>query len=213
MKVALIGATGFIGSGVLGEAVRRGHQVVAIVRHPERVPALPGVTPAKADVNDTDTLTGLLTGQDAVISAFSPDKGLPDFYQRTVDGHQAIIAAVKRAGVKRLLAVGGAGSLEVAPGRQLIDEPDFPEGWKAGALATRQFLYSLREEPELDWTFLCPAQMIHPGEGTERFRLGTDQLLVDAEGRGLISVEDFAVAMIDELEQPSHSRQRFCVAY
>jgi putative NADH-flavin reductase len=109
--------------------------------------------------------------------------------------------------------VGGAGSLETAPGQQVIDQPGFPEDWKPRALGTRQFLYLLREEPDLEWTFLSPAQMLQPGERTGKFRLGGDQVLVDAEGQCRISLQDYAVAIIDELEQPRHVRQRFCVAY
>ena len=187
--------------------------MTAVVRHPERLPVRPGVTAQKGDVYDLDTLVGLLAGHEAVISAFSADKHAPDIYQSIVDGDKSIIAATKKAGVKRLLAVGGAGSLEIAPGRQVVEEPDFPEPWKAGSLATRQFLYLLREEPDLDWTYLSPAQMIQPGERTGNFRLGGDQLLVDAEGKSVISLPDYAVAMIDELEEPRHSQRRFSVAY
>lgn len=213
MKIALIGATGFIGSRILDEAANRGHEITALVRHPEHVPERDRVTPKAADVHDTDTLADLLTGHEAVISAFSTDKSSPDVYGSMTSGHKSIIAATHKAGVNRLLAVGGAGSLEIAPGRQHIDEPDFPEAWKPGALATREFLYSLRKEPVLDWTFLCPAKVIQPGERTGRFRLGDDQLLVDAGGHSLISVEDYAVAMVDELESPGHRRRRFTVAY
>jgi putative NADH-flavin reductase len=213
VKIALIGATGFIGSRILEEASSRGHEITALVRRPERVPALPGVKASRVDVHDTDALTGLLAGHDAVISAFSTNKDEPDVYESITSGHRSIIEATKKAGVERLLAVGGAGSLEIAPGCQLIDEPDFPEAWKPGALATREFLYVLRKEPLLDWTFLSPASMIQPGERTGKFRLGGDQLLVDAEGCSLISVEDYAVAMIDELESPGHSRRRFTLAY
>jgi putative NADH-flavin reductase len=213
MKIALIGATGFIGSHLLNEALDRKHEVTAIVRRPERVPARPGVTAKKGDVYDVDALTSLLAGHEAVISAFSADKDTSDIYQRMVDGDKSIIAATNKAGVKRLLAVGGAGSLEAAPGQQVVDQPDFPEQWRAGSLATRQFLYLLREEPDLEWTYLSPAEMIQPGERTGKFRLGGDQLLRDAEGKSLISLQDYAVAMIDELEEPRHSRRRFSVAY
>jgi len=213
MKVALIGATGFIGSHLLNEALDRKHEVTAVVRHPERVPVRPGVTAKKGDVYDRDALADLLVGHEAVISAFSADKDVPDVYQSMVEGAKSIIASARKAGVNRLLAVGGAGSLEISPGQQVIDEPGFPEEWRAGALGTRQFLYLLREEPGLDWTFLSPAQMIQPGERTGKFRLGGDQLLVDADGNSVISLPDYAVAMIDELEEPRHSRRRFSVAY
>jgi len=213
MKIALICATGFVGSHILNEALDRKHEVTAIVRHPERLPVRMGLTAKKADVLDVDALAEVLAGHDAVISAYSGGNDVPDPYQAMVDGAKAIIAATKKAGVKRLLVVGGAGSLEIAPGQQLIDQPGFPEGWKPGALGTREFLYLLQKEPELEWTFLSPAQILEPGERTGKFRLGGDQLLVDAEGRSRISLQDYAVAMIDELENPRHSRRRFCVAY
>jgi putative NADH-flavin reductase len=213
MKIAIIGATGFVGSHILSEALDRGHEVTAIVRHPDRVPARAGVLAQQGDVFNRDALPDLLAGHEAVISAFSADRDATDVYQSMVDGATAILAATKKAGVKRLLVVGGAGSLEVAPGRQMIDDPDFPASWKPGALGTRQFLYMLREEPELDWTFLSPAQVLAPGERTGKFRLGGDRLLMDMEGQSRISLADYAVAMIDELERPRHSRQRFSVAY
>jgi uncharacterized protein len=214
MKVALIGATGFVGSRLLNEALDRGHEVTAIVRRTDKLPAHPGLTAKQADVNDVDALAALLADHDAVISAYNPDRETPsDVFGRMVAGAKSIIAATKKAGVKRLLVVGGAGSLEVAPGQQMIDQPDFPAEWKAGAGGTRQYLYLLKEEHDLDWTFLSPAAMLQPGERTGTFRLGGDQLLVDAEGQCRISVEDYAVAMIDELEDPKHTRRRFCVAY
>jgi uncharacterized protein len=213
MKVALIGATGFVGSRILNEALDRNHEVTAIVRRTQRLPVRAGLTARKADVLDVDTLADLLAGQDAVISAFSPDQDAGDKYEAMVAGAKAIIEATKRAGVPRLLAVGGAGSLEIAPGQQVIDQPGFPEEWKPGATGTREFLYLLKEQPDLEWTFLSPAQVLQPGERTGEFRLGGDQVMVDSEGECRISVEDYAVAMVDELEEPSHMRQRFCVAY
>jgi putative NADH-flavin reductase len=214
MKLALIGATGYVGSQLLNEALNRGHQVTAIVRRTERLSARPNLVAAQADIMDVDTLAGLLTGHDAVMAAYNPDREMPgDVYERMVAGAESIIAATKKAGVKRLLVVGGAGSLEVAPGQQLIDQSDFPPEWKAGAGGTRQFLYLLKEQPDLDWTFLSPAASLEPGDRTGTFRLGEDQMLVDAEGRCRISTQDYAVAMIDELEDPKHTRRRFCVAY
>jgi putative NADH-flavin reductase len=214
VKIAIIGATGFVGSQVLNEALSRGHQVTAIVRRPERLPQHPNLTAKQIDILDTDALAALLAGHEAVISAFNPDRTEPgDVFERMAAGATSVIAATKKAGVKRLLAVGGAGSLEVTPGVQLIDTPEFPEAWKAGAGSTRQFLYLLKAEPDLDWTFLSPAAMLQPGERTGTFRLGGDQLLVDEKGECRISTADYAVAMIDELEKPAHTRRRFCVAY
>jgi putative NADH-flavin reductase len=213
MKIALIGATGFIGSGVLREALNRGHQVTAIVRHPEKLPQHPNLVAQGGDVTKEAETTALIAGHDAVISAYSPGRDVSDIYQQHVSGYRMIINAVKKAGVRRLLVVGGAGSLEVAPGVQLVDTPEFPEQWKPGALATRQVLYLLRDEPELEWTFLSPSGIIAPGERTGQFRLGADQLLTDANGESRISVEDYAAAMLDELEEPKHIRQRFTVGY
>ena len=213
MKIALIGATGFVGSQILDEALSRGHEVTAIVRRTERLPVRTGLTAKKADVLDVDGTAKLLAGHEAVIAAYNPDRDVADVYEAMVAGGKAIIAAAKKAGVKRLLVVGGAGSLEIASGQQVIDQPDFPPEWKAGAGGTREFLYLLRAERDLDWTFLSPAAMLQPGERTGKFRLGDDQLLVDAEGQCRISIQDYAVAMIDELEEPRHIRRRFCVAY
>ena len=213
MKIALIGATGFIGSAVLQEALDRGHQVTGIQRHPEKLPQHPNLVARKGDVRDETETTELVEGYDAVISAYSPGRDVPDVYQEHLSGYRSIIDGVKKAGVKRLLVVGGAGSLEVAPGVQVVDSPEFPEEWKPGALATREVLYLLRDEPGLEWTFLSPSGVIAPGERTGQFRLGTDQLLTDANGESRISLEDYAVAMLDELENPKHIRQRFTVGY
>lgn len=211
MKVALIGATGFIGSAVLREALDREHQVTAIVRHPEKLPEHANLVSQKGDVMKEET-AALVAGHEAVISAYSSDRG-PEQYEQHISGYRMIIDGVKAAGLKRLLVVGGAGSLEVAPGVQVVDGPEFPEEWKPGALATREVLYLLRDEPELEWTFLSPSGAIAPGERTGQFRLGTDQLLTDADGESRISLEDYAVAMLDELEEPQHSRRRFTVGY
>jgi putative NADH-flavin reductase len=213
MKVALIGATGFVGSHILTEALSRKHEVTAIVRRTERLPVRVGLVAKKGDVLKTGELTPLLAGHEAVIAAYNPDKDVADVYEAMVGGAKAIIAATKEAGVKRLLVVGGAGSLEIAPGKQVVDQPGFPAEWKAGALGTREFLNLLRAESELEWTFLTPAQTLQAGQRTGRFRLGGDQVMMDAEGQCRISVEDYAVAMIDELEKPKHIRKRFCVAY
>ncbi len=212
MNIALIGATGYVGSALLQEAVARGHSVTALVSHPEKVGANAAVTAVASDVLAQDALAARLAGHDAVISAFS-GHAQDDVLGYYLDGMASIVKAVEQAGVKRLLVVGGAGGLDVAPGRQLIDTPDFPAQWKATAEGARQALALLREESELDWTMLAPSAQLEPGERTGRFRLGTDSLLVDAEGNSRISLADYAVAMLDELEQPAHSRTRFTVGY
>ncbi len=213
MKIALIGATGYIGSAVLKEALDRGHQVTAIARHIEKLPQRPNLTPQKGDVQDESQVVALVAGHEAVISAFSPGATAKDIYSEHLSGYRNIIQGVKDAGVKRLLIVGGASSLEVAPGVQMIETPEFPEDWKPGALATREVLYMIRNEHGLDWTYLSPSMMIVPGERTGKFRLGKDQLLKDADGESHISLEDYAVAMVDELEIPKHTHERFTVGY
>jgi putative NADH-flavin reductase len=207
MKIAIIGATGYTGSRILAEALDRGHEVTAIVRNPENLAARPGLTAAKGDATDPASLASLLAGNEVVVSAFNPGK------DETGKGTASIVEAVKRAGARRLVVVGGAGSLEVAPGRLLVDQLDFPAAWKDGALKTAAFLDALRAEHELDWIFVSPAAKLSPGERTGKYRLGGDQLLTDQRGDSRISIEDYAVAMLDEIERPSYRRTRFSVAY
>jgi putative NADH-flavin reductase len=203
MKIALIGATGFIGSRLLGELTSRGHQVTAIVRNPEKVPQGISVAAKKGDVFDKDGLAALLVGHDAVISAVHFSASDP----------ATLLAAVKQSGVKRYLVVGGAGSLEVAPGVRLFDTKEFPAIYLDEARKGGAFLDLLKGESGLDWTFLSPSALIEPGERTGTFRLGKDQLLVDGNGQSRISAEDYAIALVDELEKPAHSRRRFTVGY
>lgn len=202
MKVALIGATGHVGSELLKELVRRGHAVTAIVRNPEKLPPATNVIAKKGDVFDTAGLTELLKGHDAVISAV----------HFTASDPQKLIDAVKAAGVKRYLVVGGAGSLEVAPGVALVTTPGFPAEYKDEALKGGDFLALLRQENGLDWTFLSPSALLFDGPRTGIFRLGKDQLLSNDKGSS-ISVADYAIAFTDELEKPAHSKQRFTVGY
>jgi putative NADH-flavin reductase len=202
MKIALIGATGNAGSRILAELSRRGHAVTAIARHPEKVPALTGVTARKADVQDVAGLANALRGHDAVISSV----------HFTASDPRKLIEAVHASGVGRYLIVGGAGSLEVAPGVKLIDTPEFPAIYKAEAAAGGAFLDLLRKERTLDWTFVSPSALFVPGERTGKFRLGGNQLLVNDKGSS-ISFEDYAIALADEIERPAHSRQRFTVGY
>jgi putative NADH-flavin reductase len=213
MKIALIGATGFVGSAILKEAVDRGHEVAAIVRNPDKLTPHAKLHPKKGDVYNEDEVVRLVTGHDAVISAFNPGWSNPDIYNQQVKGARSIINGVKKAGVKRLLFVGGAGSLEVKPGIQSVDLPEFPAEYKQGALATREALNMLRKEVSLEWSFLSPSADLSPGKRTGKFRLGTDQLLTSAQGESRISVEDYAMAMIDEVEMPKHIRRRFTVGY
>lgn len=202
MSIALIGASGNAGSRILKELASRGHQVTAIARHPEQIASLPNVTAKRGDIHDQASLTKLLQGHEIVISSVHFMASDP----------RILIDAVKDAGVTRYLVVGGAGSLEVAPGVLLIDTPDFPEIYKSEATKGGDFLALLRLEKDLDWTFLSPSALFIPGERTGRFRLGKDQLLTNEKGSS-ISFEDYAVALVDEIERPAHRRQRFTVGY
>jgi putative NADH-flavin reductase len=203
MKVALIGASGNIGSQILSELRARGHDVTAIARNPEKIAVGPGVKPVRADVGDADALASALRGHDAVISSVR---------FRNFDP-QTLLTAVKASGVKRLIMVGGAGSLEARPGVQLVDTPDFPAAAKPEALAGRNALNLLRAEAALDWTFFSPSAVIAPGERTGKFRLGKDEVLTGPDGKSRISIPDYAIALVDEFEHPGHIRQRFTVGY
>jgi len=203
MKIAVIGASGNAGSRISAELARRGHSVTAIARNPEKIAAQANVTPTRGDVMDQAGLARLLAGHDAAISsvhflASDPAK---------------LIGAAKESKVGRYLVVGGAGSLEVAPGVRLVTTPGFPVAYKAEAEKGAAFLDLLRAEMELNWTFLSPSALFVAGERTGKFRLGTDQLLTSADGKSSISFEDFAVALADEVERPAHIRQRFTVGY
>jgi len=202
MRIAIIGATGRAGSRIAAEALARGHQVTGIVRDPARAAAPEGVALVAGDATRPDSIVPALRGRDAVVSAarFLVLKAAP------------LLEALRSAGVKRLFVVGGAGSLEVAPGAALVDAPGFPEAHKAEALAGRDFLADLRGgAADLDWSFLSPAAEFAPGERTGRFRLGGDALMKDANGRSHVSMEDYAIAVLDELENPSHIRQRYSI--
>jgi len=203
MKVALIGASGRIGSQILSELHERSHDVTAIARNPEKIAVTTGVTTVRADVADPDGLTAALRGHDAVISAVR----FRDFDAQT------LLGAVRSSGVKRLIMVGGAGSLEAKPGLALVDTPEFPEAARPEANAGRSVLNVLRTEGSLEWTFLSPSAVIAPGERTGRFRLGKDAVLIGADGKSRISIPDYAIALVDELEHPVHIRQRFTVGY
>ncbi|MNX63077.1 NmrA-like family protein [compost metagenome] len=201
-KIALIGASGNAGSRILKELSDRGHKVTAIARSPEKIVSLPNVVAKQGDVFDQAGLSELLKGHDAVISAV----------HFTASDPVTLIEAVRASDVPRYLVVGGAGSLEIAPGQRVVDLPDFPAAYKAEATKGAEFLDRLRGEKQLDWTFLSPSAEFVPGERTGKFRIGKDELLSNAEG-SRISFEDYAIALVDEIEKPQHSRQRFTVGY
>lgn len=201
-RIALIGASGNAGSRILKELSDRGHQVTAIARTPEKIAALPGVTAVQGDLSDAAGLAAHLEGHDAIVSSVK--------FLDTNFG--LLLQAVRASGVKRYLVVGGAGSLEIAPGKRLVDQPDFPAQYKDEALKGAAFLDLLNTVDDLDWTFLSPSALFVPGERTGRFRLGKDQLLA-AENGSSISFEDYAVAMVDEIEKPQHLHRRFTVGY
>ena len=208
MKLALFGANGMIGSRILSEALRRGHQVTAVVRDPAKFAMRhKNLTVVKGDVLDADGVASAVKGHDAVLSAVgSSTEVITGAVRSLSDG-------LTRAGVKRLVVVGGSGSLEVAPGIQLIDSPQFPKEWLAPARAHSAALATFRKNTTLDWTNVSPPALIAPGERTGKFRLGTDQLVTDAKGESRISAEDYAIAFLDEVERPQHIRQRFTVGY
>src|SRR6266702_3056688 len=203
MKIAVAGASGRAGSRIATELARRGHAVTAIARNPEKIASQPNVTPTRGDVLDEAGLAALWAGHDVAISsvhflASDPAK---------------LIGAAKASKVGRYLVVGGAGSLEVAPGVRLVTVPNFPAEYKAEAEKGGAFLDLLRAEKELNWTFLSPSALFTAGQRTGKFRLGTDQLLTADDGKSWVSFEDFAVALADEIERPAHIRQRFTVGY
>ncbi|MBR0988600.1 NAD(P)-dependent oxidoreductase [Bradyrhizobium liaoningense] len=203
MKIAVAGASGRAGSEITKELSRRGHAVTAIARNPEKIAALPNVTPAKGDVLDQAGLGKLWAGHDVAVSSV----------HFLASDAQKLIGAAKDAKVGRYLVVGGAGSLEVAPGVKLVTTPNFPAQYKAEAEAGSVFLDLLRQEKDLNWTFISPSALFVEGERTGKFRLGTDQLLADANGKSWITFADYAIALADEIERPAHVRQRFTVGY
>ncbi len=202
MKVALIGATGNVGSRILAELLSRGRAVLGLARHTETIVAQSGLDTANVDANAPDELAKLLLGTNAVVSAAKFKDADPS----------ELIRAVRKSGVKRYLVVGGAGSLELSPGLREVDGAGFPPHVRPEALRGAEFLDQLRAS-DLDWTFLSPSRIFFAGKRTGKFRLGTDKLLFDEAGKSSISYEDYAIALVDELENPRHLRGRFTVGY
>ena len=218
MNIALIGATGFVGSPILAELLSRGHQVTVLARDPAKlstqVAAQAGMTVVKANALVAEQVARAVAGHDAVISAYNPGWGEAKLYDLAIAGNQSIIDGVKQAGVKRFLSIGGAGSLYVAPGVQLVDTPNFPAEYYQAALAMREVLNRIQQENSLDWSVLTPPIALAAGERTGKYRLWHDDLLKgSAEAPAGISAADLAMALIDELETPRHLQRRFTVAH
>ena len=212
MKIALVGASGFVGSAVLKEAISRGHTVTAIARNAAKVGAGPNVTVEAADVGDTGRLGEIFAANDVVISAFNGGWGDADIHAKHLKGSRDIAEAAKAAG-KRLIVVGGAGSLYAPDGSQFVDQPDFPAEWREGARAARDVLAELRGGEWKDWTFVSPAFVLAPGNRTGKFRLSGESPVFDEKGESRISVEDLAAALVDEAETPRHTGKRFTLGY
>jgi putative NADH-flavin reductase len=213
MKIAIIGATGFVGSTILNELANRNHKITAIARNPKDSA---NVNWVKTDILNTTELANILKGNDLVISAYNAGWTNPNLYDDFIAGSKSIQEAVKQSGVKRFITIGGAGSLFVAPNLQAVDTPDFPKEYYTGASAARDYLNILKGEKDLDWAFFSPAFEMHPGITTGRtgkYRLGLDNPIFDENQRSILSVEDLAVVIADEAETPKHHQVRFTAAY
>ena len=215
MKVVVIGATGFVGQNLVSELANRGHEVLAIARNTDKVEVKENVKAASVDILDQTAFVNAVKGYDVVVSAFNPGWTNPNIYNDFIAGAEAIQAGVKASGVKRLIVIGGAGSLFI-DGHQLVDGEGFPAEIKPGATAARDYLNTIKEEKELNWTFFSPAIEMHPGitiGRTGKYRLGLENPVFDEAGKCVLSVEDLAIVIADEVESNKHSRQRFTAAY
>ncbi|EKF55653.1 dihydrodipicolinate reductase [Galbibacter marinus] len=217
MKIAVIGATGFVGAEVLKEALDRKHTVVAIARNTDKIEINNDLLTKKAvDVKNIDELAQAVSGSDVVISAFNPGWTNPNIYDEFLEGSNAIQQAVKDSGVKRLIVVGGAGSLYLDQNTKVIDDPNFPAAIKPGAMAASEYLDVLKKEEDLEWTFFSPALAMAPGKPQERkntYRKGLENPVFDKQGKSELSVQDTAVVLVDEAENAAHVRERFTAAY
>lgn len=217
-NVVLIGATGFVGTAILNELIARGHKVTAIVRSLDTVKVEnPLIEYVVVDATNPAELAEVAKGKDAIISAYNPGWKNPRQYEETLENYPKIVEGAKQSGVRRLLIVGGAGTLFVKPGVRLIDTGTLPEAWLPGVKSLGEFyLNYLMKVDDIDWIFFSPAGNLgNMGYGvrTGKYRLGKDDMLFDEKGESFISVEDYAVAMVDELEQENHHKERFTAAY
>ena len=218
MRVAVIGATGFVGSEIVKELINRNHSIKAFSRNKDKVIISKNVAAVEVDVNNIEALVTDLRGADVVVSAYNSGWSNPDLYNDYIKGSNAIEQATKQAGVKRLIVVGGAGSLYVNDQKelQLVDAPGFPDEIKPGATAARDYYNTLQNNQNLDWTYFSPAPEMHQGTSGVRkgtYRLGTDVPVFDEAGHSILSVEDVAVVIADEVENAKHVKQRFTAAY
>lgn len=214
-NVVLIGASGFVGNAILNELLSRGHKVTAVVRNPEKINVSnSNLEIVKTDIADTNAMVGICKGKEAIISAYNPGWTNPDIYEETLRNYPLILEAAKRSGAKRLLCVGGAGTLFCAPGLRVVDSGAISDAIMGGVKSLGEFyLNTLMNEKDIDWIFFSPAGTLEPGKRTGKFRLGKDDLIIDENGISHISVEDYAVAMVDELENPKHHCERFTIGY
>jgi putative NADH-flavin reductase len=214
-SVVLIGASGFVGNAILNELLSRGHKVTAVVRNPKKINVTNSkLEIVKTDVSDTNVMVEICKGKEAIISAYNPGWANPDIYEETLRNYPLILEAAKRSGAKRLLCVGGAGTLFCAPGLRVVDSGAIPDAIMDGVKSLGEFyLNTLMNEKTIDWIFFSPAGTLESGKRTGKFRLGKDDLIVDENGISHISVEDYAVAMVDELENPKHHYERFTIGY
>lgn len=214
-SVVLIGASGFVGNAILNELLSRGHKVTAVVRNPEKINVSnSNLKIVKTDVSDTNVMVEICKGKEAIISAYNPGWANPDIYEETLRNYPLILETAKRSGAKRLLCVGGAGTLFCAPGLRVVDSGAIPDTIMGGVKSLGEFyLNTLMNEKAIDWIFFSPAGTLETGKRTGKFRLGKDDLIVDENGISHISVEDYAVAMVDELENPKHHYERFTIGY
>lgn len=214
-SVVLIGASGFVGTAILNELLSRGHKVTAVVRNPEKINVSSfNLDIVKTDVSDTNVMVEICKGKDAIISAYNPGWANPDIYEETLRNYPLILEAAKQSGTKRLLCVGGAGTLFCAPGLRVVDSGAIPDAIMGGVKSLGEFyLNTLMNEKAIDWIFFSPAGTLESGKRTGKFRLGKDDLIIDENGISHISVEDYAVAMVDELENPKHHYERFTIGY
>lgn len=214
-NVVLIGASGFVGNAILNELLSRGHKVTAVVRNPEKINVSnSNLEIVKADIADTNAMVGICKGKEAIISVYNPGWTNPDIYEETLRNYPLILEAAKRLGAKRLLCVGGAGTLFCAPGLRVVDSGAIPDAIMGGVKSLGEFyLNTLMNEKDIDWIFFSPAGTLESGKRTGKFRLGKDDLIIDENGISHISVEDYAVAMVDELENPKHHCERFTIGY